>query len=341
MRVSTIHVRALVDAFESRGFQGTALLAAVGISPEVLTAGYAWVDVEEFDRLLCEAAKQSQDSSFGLHWGLMSNGHQFDLAPMLVTSAADLRTAIESLLRFQAILGDRPELFFSEQDGHALLRFEPFALGPEAIRVRLDFAVTAFFRMLKFIGVTEAQLERVSFTYPRPRPEDVSEYERVFGAARLRFSATWSGIQVDAAVLSHPLSFHNPVLHKALAQQAQTTRTQVLAQDSWSERIKLHLRRALPQLLDMRSAALAVGLSERSLRRHLEREGHSYTQLLEETRRDVACELLAAELARPIKQVAHALAFADVSAFHRAFKRWTGQTPAEYRADKLTPAARR
>ena len=89
---------------------------------------------------------------------------------------------------------------------------------------------------------------------------------------------------------------------------------------------------ALPpsRIPGMANAARRLGMSERSLRRRLAAEGTSYREVVR-----VALEAKAGRLlrdpARSIKETAAALGFADTAAFHRAFKRWTGVTPLEYR----------
>jgi len=96
------------------------------------------------------------------------------------------------------------------------------------------------------------------------------------------------------------------------------------------ERVRtlLRYRRDLSEL-DATTLAHAVGLSPRALRRRLGLEGVSVTSLLDEARLRLACE----DLRRPessIKEIAERLGFSEASAFHRAFKRWTGVTPAQY-----------
>jgi AraC-like DNA-binding protein len=72
-------------------------------------------------------------------------------------------------------------------------------------------------------------------------------------------------------------------------------------------------------------------MSERSLRRHLTREGISFPELLTDAQREIA-ERLLRDSTRTIQQAAYDMGFSSPSAFHRAFKRWTGRTPSEFRA---------
>jgi AraC-like DNA-binding protein len=93
-------------------------------------------------------------------------------------------------------------------------------------------------------------------------------------------------------------------------------------------RTVLRYRRDLSDV-DSTTLAAAVGLTPRALRRRLGAEGASLTTLLDEARLRLACE----DLKRPdssIKEISDRLGFSEPSAFHRAFKRWTGQTPAQF-----------
>ena len=328
MRVSTIHLRALVEAFETSGRRGTELLAAQSVPAQLLSDSYAWLEVEAFDGVLVAAAELTGDPAFGLHWGARAAMQQFDVLPPLVSSAANLREAVECLLQFQEILGDRPELCFHEHAGQARFSFAPFAVTPAGVRVRVDFAVSAFERLLRYVGASDAQIAYVAFEHPRPAYAD--EYARIFSGRTLHFGHSFSGLQFDRAVLDKPLLMQNPVLHRALDRQARSVRTFVLAGSSLHERIEQQLRSALPKSLEMPGVARALGLSERSLRRRLESEGYTFKALVERTKQDLSLELLG-NLSRPIKEIAGQLGFADVRTFHRAFRRWTGSTPTAHR----------
>jgi AraC-like DNA-binding protein len=88
------------------------------------------------------------------------------------------------------------------------------------------------------------------------------------------------------------------------------------------------------------AVAREVGLTTRTLRRKLSLLGCTLRELSDEARQELACHALSAP-DRSIKDVAYALGFAEPSAFHRAFKRWTGLTPHQFRSQQATGRARR
>ena len=328
MRVSTIHVRALVGAVERLGFSRAELFDEARRNLSLLANDYAYLSVDDLDDLTCAAVRLTRDPAFGLHWAEHASMLQFDLVSLLVAAAPSLRMGIASVLRSQAILGDRPELSFREQDGLAELRFEPLAVSEECARVRADLGVAGFAHLLQVMGASPKQAPEISFAHARPSYSD--EYERLF-QGRARFEQPFSGIGFSAELLQHRLGAPIQALYVSLDRKAQRLRERLLANESLRARVVQQLQSALPRAPSMREAASALGLSERSLRRRLLEEGCTFTTLVEGLRLDMARAMLKDE-SRSVKQIAAELGFSELSAFHRAFKRWTGDTPVTFRA---------
>jgi AraC-like DNA-binding protein len=328
VRVSTIHVRALVGAVERQGFTRAELFDEAQRNLSLLANDYAYLSVDDLDDLTCAAVRLTRDPAFGLHWAERASMLQFDLVSLLVAAAPSLRIGIASVLRMQSVLSDRPELSFREQDGLAQLRFEPLAVSAECARVRADLVVAGFSSLLGLMGASTRQIPCISFAHPRP--EYGAEYDRLF-QERAQFAQPFTGIGFSPDLLEFRLGTPNQALYSSLDREAQRLRERLLAKESLRARVAQHLQVSLPRIPSMREAASALGLSERSLRRKLADEGCTYSQLAETVRLELAREMLK-DAARSIKEISAELGFSELSAFHRAFKRWTGHTPVEFRA---------
>jgi AraC-like DNA-binding protein len=106
-----------------------------------------------------------------------------------------------------------------------------------------------------------------------------------------------------------------------------------------SHRVRSQLAKHGPaERPSMEAVARALGMSARSLRRHLKAEGVSFQDLVEEML-GVSAKQLLDDWTRSIQDVAYTMGFSEPSAFHRAFKRWTGLTPREYRDARSVPAS--
>jgi len=127
----------------------------------------------------------------------------------------------------------------------------------------------------------------------------------------------------------HPRHVEVYLAMKALAERKLT---RITRQGALAQRLREFLAaQPPPAYADMETAARWFGISVRSLRRKLELEHASFTGVLAEARATVAKRMLE-DPDRSIGETAHALGFSEASAFHRAFKRWTGMTPTAYRS---------
>ncbi|MGH7438623.1 MAG: helix-turn-helix domain-containing protein, partial [Polyangiaceae bacterium] len=166
--------------------------------------------------------------------------------------------------------------------------------------------------------------------FEHDRPPHAGEYARVF-ASRHRFGKQATRIAYDREIADRPQPHPHSATSELLRDEAQRRLERMATADGVAGRLQHYLRAVpLARLPEIAAAARALGLSERSLRRRLTAEGTSYRDAVRAALEASAGRMLR-DPAHSIKQVAAALGFADDAAFHRAFKRWTGMTPGDYR----------
>jgi len=161
-------------------------------------------------------------------------------------------------------------------------------------------------------------------------PDYAAEYERVFRCP-VRFAAAANEIVFNRRLLDLQQLHRDEILCELLRERAD----QLLADTHTTERLAERIIDGLKLQLqlggtDPAQVAQRLGMTLRSLQRRLQSSSLSMSRLIDDARREVAC----ASLRRrdvPIKDIAHRLGFSEPSAFHRAFKRWTGMTPAQFR----------
>jgi AraC-like DNA-binding protein len=331
-RVSAILVRALIEAVAASGTPIEDCLRKAGISAQQFETPYGWVEVSELDRLIQSAVEISGDAAFGLHWSERSPMMKFDVLATATAYAPTLREALACVLRFQTLLCERAELTLIEGEGSLHLCFTPVATTELSARVRAELGISSLLRLMRHVGAPESAVLGVAFVHQAPGY--ASEYTRLFGE-RVRFGQLRTSIEIDAAWLDRRVHHANVELHQLLTTQAQDVLTRVQARAGYADQVRDYLRRALPRQPDLREAARALAMSERSLRRRLSEEGQSYSVILYESRRLRARQLLLTDPVRSIKQIAVDVGFTSGAAFFRAFKRWTGESPAAYRAARL------
>lgn len=190
-----------------------------------------------------------------------------------------------------------------------------------------DFAVAVPFQY----GVRNVHdFRALEVVLPYPRPPHARELERFFGAP-VRFAAPGIGLVFPEALLAAPLRAAAPELARLLESVA-VERLAALP-DSGDElaQVRQVLREAMRRGdASLEAVARRLRLSPRVLQRHLKTRGTGFAAELDAVRRDLALVLVRQSLA--LQEIAFLLGFSEPAAFHRAFRRWTGESPGQHRA---------
>jgi AraC-like DNA-binding protein len=339
MPVSVRFVQGLIEALECIGVPRERFLRAASLDPSSVRDVEGRLDSEAFDAALEAAVALSGDEGFGLHVGDMLYAVQYDLAFHIAAHAPTLDVAIDSLQRFYPLLSERPFLDLVEEGRTASLVYDLGAGPPSARRFRAEFTILALYRLLKHFAPKARPLV-VAFDYPAPRYW--SEYARCFEGTE-RFGTTFTGIVFDRALLVRSEVQHDRDLYALLVSHAERRLSEMEVDSGYAERVRRHVL-AHPSLVgnDMAAIARSFGVSARTLRRRLAEEGTGFREVVNRALGSLARRRMLDE-DRTIESVARAMGFSQRSAFHRAFKRWTGATPAAARAGlrPIDPKARR
>jgi AraC-like DNA-binding protein len=169
---------------------------------------------------------------------------------------------------------------------------------------------------------------RIAFGHAAPR--DVSVHQELLGRAP-EFEASFDGFEAEVAWLAEPVRNVNTKLRAYFERQCERAREAFSSDPAFTALVRQQLAARMEGgTLSMAEVARSLGTSQRSLHRRLSDEGTSFNDLLDEVRRQFAEQYLG----RPrlaISEVAYLVGFNDPSAFFKAFRRWTGVTPSEFR----------
>jgi AraC-like DNA-binding protein len=167
--------------------------------------------------------------------------------------------------------------------------------------------------------------------FAHPRPPHAQEY-RVMYSQRLAFDAAHTAVHFDAGQLEAPVIQDEASLKPFLRTAPRSVFLKYKNEDSWTARLRRRLRGSIgrPEWPRLEDVARELHVAATTLRRRLEAEGTSYQGIKDELRRDAAIHYLCGSRLS-IADIASALGFQETSAFHRAFKRWSGVQPGEYR----------
>jgi AraC-like DNA-binding protein len=332
MRERTIashFARAVLGGAQRRGYDYSGLLQQLGISPELLDEPRARIPPEQFTRLIQGLWLALDDEYLGFGQGVSKPG-SFAMMCHAVIHCRNLDKALHRGLMFYSLFPDAPRLTLAREDEMIRLSLDDSHLwDPEHFLT--ESLLVIWHRFASWLIGQRIRLEHATFSYPRP--EHGAEYELLFSCP-LEFSAQQSSLLFHSRYLDMPLLQDERTLKQFLERSPADLLSRPDDGHSLSSQLRRLLSRDRSPWPDLEAVAAHLHISQQTLRRHLREENTSFQELKDQLRRDIAIYHLGRN-DLPLQQIAEQLGFSEPSAFHRAFKKWTGLTPGAYRARDL------
>lgn len=308
------------------------LLAAVGLDRAMVEDLDATVAAPARGALWREAIERTRDPALALHTAEQLPFGTFDVVDYVAAQAPTVGEGMAALSRYFRIIGGDFVMTFERDDRGGRLALElPAGWGARGT-YSLEFILTCV--VTRFRATVETRWDPVEMQLQHSRPAHVAEYERIF-ACPLHFERPANLLVFDRATLDLPQPRADTRLRIVLERVA----AEALARLPEVQGFTAQVRQVLGQMLGeeasrdptLERVARKLAISTRTLERRLHAEGTSFQAQLSALR----CELARSYLANrriAISEVAYLLGFSEPSAFHRAFKRWTGHTPQAWRS---------
>ncbi|MET0283207.1 MAG: AraC family transcriptional regulator [Polyangiales bacterium] len=328
MEVSINILRGFASVLRDLSIDFERLLRESGIEISVFERSQGPVELGVAERAMRAAFTMMPEPGLGLSFGAKAPFQTLGMLGEVLTHSPTLRAAIGELTTYLPLVFPMCRFRLLEEGDRAFLIYEPPFSDTHAARFCTEVAFAFAVRIGQQLVPGSSPLE-VRVRHAAPHYSE--RYGKVFGCP-VRFDSTRSEIVFPRASLDVPQPFVDETLWRLLKRRADELLVQERARELLHERVKQVLRHEVDLgSVNPCNIARRLGVSPRSLRRRLGDEGHSLSALADQVRRELALsELSNPEI--PIKRIADRVGFSEVSAFHRAFKRWTGVTPARYRA---------
>ena len=323
--VSLSWVNTVIAAAGRQGVPCADLLARAGLAPGCLAAP-RW-PVDDITRLWRAAAALTGDAAFGLHTGRQVGPGSFNVVSFILLSSSTLRSAIGQLQEYQRLISDGGRFQMLAGAQHSWLIYHPQQGSLAFSSHQVESVLAAAVCFSRWVTGTPLQPVRVQFGHGQSGP--LAAYAQALGAP-VQFDQAFNGLLLDNRWLDRPL----PQADAALAQLHRAHASLQLAALSQPVLLSSRVAQWLPGALEgsvpgRAQAARQFGLGERAFARQLQGEGVRYADLVDAARRALACQAGAGG-AEPFARTARRLGFSEASAFHRAFRRWTGCAPGEW-----------
>jgi AraC-like DNA-binding protein len=317
-------VSQLVQLLKRWQIPAAELLSAVGLDERVLEAPFERIPVATMCALLERARSLTGEAGLGYYLGLQTRVTLYGFLGFAMMSATTIGEALKIGLEFAPIFSTALEMNLRIEGRVASLSFEERAdLGSAR-----DIVLISLIVGLRELGRANTGRDTggsADFAFPEP------DYHARFAHLALysRFDQPVNRIQFDSAVIDFPILTADPVAVQLARMQCERE----LDELGFGIRLADRVRRLIEDddgFGSLDQMAQHLDLSPRTLRRRLAAEGVSFLELVDQGRRDKALRLLRSSRLS-IEDVARQLGYTTASSFVRAFHRWTGKTPAQYR----------
>jgi AraC-like DNA-binding protein len=306
------------------------VLNAVGVPLDLLASPHARVPAQSFSRLWLEVAREIDDEFFGLDRRRMKVG-SFALLSHAVLGCGNLDRALKQMLRGFTVFLDDVRAELTLDDGLAAITLVNTIADAQSRRFADETYLVMIHGLASWLAGRRLPLVAVEFAHPRPAHAD--EYAVMF-TPQLGFDAPATAMRFEAQLLAAPVVQDAARLKRFLQSAPQSVFLKYKNEDSWTARLRRRLRHCTgdeaswPLFEDL---AREFHITPTTLRRRLEAEGSGYQRIKDELRRDLAIHQLCSTDAS-MAEIGSRIGFQEPSAFYRAFKRWSGVQPGEYRA---------
>lgn len=286
------------------------------------------VDITTYLALVREARALVGDDAFSLHYGAQVSMTELSIVGLIMEASATMGDALAQLHRYGRLAADiagtgGQPLYLTESAAGLFLDMSGMDMYPELVEEACARLVVGPRRFL-----SQAHVISASFAFPAPAHQ--TEFEAVLGCP-VQFDAPRTALQLHPHVSDWPVAPHSGYVFGVLRSTAEKQLAELPAHGEWAQRVSRIVKASIHTgETTAEATAHALHCSRSTLARRLADEGTDFSTIVNAVRRDLAMAYLTGGHAS-VNQIAYLAGFAEPSAFIRAFRRWTGMNPGDYR----------
>jgi AraC-like DNA-binding protein len=307
-----------------------------GIGFKAFRDGAANIDTRQFNDLWLNAIYLSRDAAFGLHFGESLQLAALGVVGQIIQSSRTVGEALTVAAKSVELITDQVSMEVIQTQKSVTLKFVPGWKEDEADPIVLRHLLEFFmvFAIHEMDGLVLRRIKPLKAGLTMQREVGPQEYERVLRCKPQKSSGYT--LSFPGAFCNEPIITANYDLQRHLIEMV-NRQSKSLQEPFMSERVAHYLTaNAYLGMASLEEIASNFNVSPRTLQRKLQKEGVSFQQLADSVRKSIAIHYLKSRSC-PVKEVSYLLGYNELSAFTRAFKRWTGKTPLDYRRNGNDP----
>ena len=308
-------------------FDVDALLRKAGLSQTQIEDSHARISVRSQILFLDLVAKALDDDLLGFHLSQNFDLRMIGFLYYVMASSETLGEALGRVARYSSIVNEGFRV--TVREGREIdVVLETVGISRRLNRHQIEFSFATFIRACREITKLRLTPNHVRFVHRRSLPAGMSSF---FGC-EVEFGAEIDPVTFSRSILGTTVASADPYLNKLLINQYEDVLShRKLNRNAFALTVENAIVPLLPHgKANARDVARKLGMTQRTLARHLASEGLTFVGMLKELRMDLAKRDLA-DRDLSISQIAWLLGYKDVSSFTHAFRRWTGDSPSASR----------
>jgi len=318
----------LVDAIAAAGVTPERVLRTLGLERSILANPDGFIASSTFANLLETAARETADDCFGLHFGEHFNPRDMGALAYVTLNSPTVAASIQNVERYMHLHNEAATIKFSIEGRRGYLRYLLTGAPIDSIRQQNEFSMAVILRTFRILTGSDWHPREVQFAHKAPT--HISEHLRLFGRRTL-FGCATNAMVVEHDLVGRVVTSADRRLYRILKGHAE----RMLEKMPPGHDVLAVAHRAITECMHdgdptLTRVAKKMAMSPRTLARRLKEHEVVFKKLLDDTRRRFALDYLK-DRRHSLTEIAFLLSYSESSVFNRAFRRWTGSTPSEYR----------
>ncbi|OZC34973.1 AraC family transcriptional regulator [Marinobacter vinifirmus] len=329
--IANHYLQATLRGAERQGHDGPTLLEQAGIPADWLNTPEQLITEQQLTQLVKSVWRATRDEFLGLSSEPCNNG-TFALMCDYCLGSATLGAVLRKSAHFYRVICRNLDIALEEQGRQVFFRLHLKDAQNDTDHLLQEFLILMWERLSCWLVDQQIPFARTQFSYPAPAHE--AEYRAMY-PGELKFEQPVCGFLFHEKYLQLPIVRSEEELRQFL----QAAPAYILHRPSQDESLRARIHALLarynyPDMPGLDALGRELHMTPRNIGRKLQDEGTSLRKIKETLRREHATRLMTSE-SLSISEIAELVGFSETAAFSRAFKRWTGLSPARWRGSQV------
>lgn len=325
--IPTVFTRIVLDLLAERGFHPSTILKNTGIELSAVGLPESRISLDQQLAVYNNAIEVSKLDGLGLLQGQRLLPTHLGIMGYAIQTSGNLRQALKTLVSYSPISGALLDFSLRDEETMQVLSLSNVSIEDPLRVYVIEEHIATVDSILKNITTNSFRPSRLTLEYPAPAWSEL--YHAHFGCDVV-FNSTENSYQFDTAMFDLDIAFADPETARSCEQKCEDIINDMQAAGSYVNLIRRTILMLPCRCRKLERVAEELNISPRGLRRKLSEEETSFQAILDDVRLELATRYLE-NTQLPIADIGDLLGFADTAGFRRAFKRWTGRSPVQFR----------